>query len=158
MIKEKNSLIFIVLVFLISSCSRDVVFTDAAVMKDKTWKLSDIPDFSVTVTDTAQITDISFTIRTGSGYPFRNLWLFVIAYAPDGKSISDTLEYNLADEKGNWYGRGPGDIHELILPYRSGVFFPVTGTYRFRIQHGMRVGDLEGVYDFGLRIIKAPGK
>lgn len=152
MTKETNSLVFLTLFLVITSCSNDVIYTDTAVMKGQTWELSTVPEFTIPITDTTQLTDISFTIRTGSGYPFRNLWLFITAYSPDGKSISDTLEYELADEMGNWYGKGFGDIHELNLPFRSKVFFPLTGTYRFKIQHGMRAGNLEGVYDFGLKI------
>jgi len=100
------------------------------------------------------VTDVDFTIRTGSDYPFRNIYLFVTAISPDGKSITDTLHYDLADEKGNWYGKGFGDIHELSLPYRTNVFFPLKGTYTFKIRHGMRISDLKGVYDLGLRIEK----
>jgi gliding motility-associated lipoprotein GldH len=155
MIKETNRGIFLVLLFFLSSCSGDVVFTDNVAMPDKMWQLSNVLDFSVPVTDTTQLTNVYFTIRTGSDYPFRNLFLFITASSPDGKSITDTLEYDLADEKGNWYGKGFGDIHELDLPYRSDVFFLVKGTYRFKIQHGMRIGDLRGVYDFGLRIEKS---
>jgi gliding motility-associated lipoprotein GldH len=110
--------------------------------------------FTIPVTDTAINTNVFFTIRTGSEYPFRNIYLFVTSSSPDGKSICDTLEYNLADEKGNWYGRGFGDIKELNLPFKSNVFFPVKGTYKFNVQHGMRIGDLKGVYDIGLRIEK----
>jgi gliding motility-associated lipoprotein GldH len=154
MIKTNKGISLILLLF-VSSCSSDVVFTDSVVMKDKIWELSNVPDFRVPVTDTTQLTDVSFTIRTGSDYPFRNIFLFVTAYSPEGNSISDTLEYSLADEKGNWYGKGFGDIHELDLPYKSGVFFPVKGTYRFQIKHGMRIVDLKGVYDFGLRIVKS---
>jgi gliding motility-associated lipoprotein GldH len=155
MIREINKSIFFILLIFLSSCRSDIVFTDSAVMKNKIWGLSDVADFRVPVTDTTQLTDVYFTIRTGTDYPFRNLFLFITAYSPDGKSISDTLEYFLADEKGHWYGKGFGDIHELDLPYRSGVFFPIIGTYRFKIQHGMRIGDLAGVYDFGLRIVKS---
>ena len=57
--------------------------------------------------------------------PFRNIYLFVTTTSPDGKTITDTLQYNLADEKGKWYGKGFGDIHELNLPYKSNVYFPV---------------------------------
>ena len=155
MIKETNKGLFLILLFFLSSCSSDVVFTDSVIMPDKIWQLSNVPDFIVPVTDTTQHTDVFFTIRTGSDYPFRNLFLFITASSPDGKSITDTLEYDLADEKGNWYGKGFGDIHELDLPYRSDVFFLLKGTYRFKIQHGMRIGDLRGVYDFGLRIEKS---
>jgi gliding motility-associated lipoprotein GldH len=139
---------------LLSSCNSNVVYTDSMEMPDRTWKLLDIPAFKIPVTDTLKSNNVFFTIRTGSSYPFRNIYLFVTTISPDGKSITDTLQYNLADEKGKWYGKGFGDIHELNLPYKTNVYFPVKGSYKFKIQHGMRVEDLKGVYDFGLRIEK----
>ncbi|MBE3087464.1 MAG: gliding motility lipoprotein GldH [Bacteroidetes bacterium] len=139
---------------LLSSCNSNVVFTDSLEMPGRTWKLLDIPAFKIPVTDTLNSNNVFFTIRTGSSYPFRNIYLFVTTTSPDGKSITDTLQYNLADEKGKWYGKGFGDIHELNLPYKTNVYFPLKGSYQFKIQHGMRVEDLKGVYDFGLRIEK----
>jgi gliding motility-associated lipoprotein GldH len=112
------------------------------------------PVFRVPVSDTLKSNDIFFVLRTGSDYPFRNLFLFVTATSPDGKIMADTLQYYLADDKGKWYGKGFGDIHELKLPYRSNVYFPLKGDYTFRIQHGMRKEDLPGVYDIGIRIEK----
>jgi gliding motility-associated lipoprotein GldH len=152
MIREINKSSTLLLLLLLSSCNSDVIFTDSVVMQDNIWDLSNVPDFSMLIDDTTQLTDVFFTIRTGSNYPFRNLFLFVTVYSPDGNIMTDTLEYYLADEKGNWYGKGFGDIHELNLPYRTNVFFPARGTYLFNIQHGMRIGDLPGIYDFGLRI------
>jgi gliding motility-associated lipoprotein GldH len=114
----------------------------------------DIPVFLVPISDTLNSNNVLFTIRNGSSFPFRNIYLFVTTTSPDGKKITDTLQYNLADEKGKWFGKGFGDIHELKLPYKSNVYFPLKGTYEFRIQHGMRVENLKGVYDFGLRIEK----
>lgn len=121
------------------------------------WKLPDKIVFEIPVSDTLSSNDVSFIIRTGSSYPFRNIYLFVSTSSPEGNLITDTLMYYLADEKGNWFGKGIGDIHELKLPYKTNVFFPVKGTYRIQLQHGMRVEDLKGVYDVGLRIEK-PGK
>jgi gliding motility-associated lipoprotein GldH len=157
MIKGKNRLSFILIltfILLLSSCNSNIVYTDSLLMPKKTWALLDIASFRIPITDTVNSNNVLFTIRTGSSYPFRNIFLFVTTTSPDGKSISDTLQYNLADEKGKWYGKGFGDIHELNLPYKSNVYFPVKGTYQFKIQHGMRVEDLKGVYDFGLRIEK----
>jgi gliding motility-associated lipoprotein GldH len=128
------------------------VFTDSIPVPGKKWELMNIHSFKVPVTDTLVSNNVFFTLRTGSSYPFRNIYLFVQTKSPDGKFITDTLEYSLADEKGNWYGKGFGDIHELNLPYKSNVYFPVKGTYQFNIRHGMRIENLNGVYDFGLRI------
>jgi gliding motility-associated lipoprotein GldH len=136
---------------LLQSCN-NAAYTDSIQMPGKKWELMNIPSFSVPVDDTINSHDVIFSIRTGSAYPFRNIYLFVQTTSPDGKFITDTLEYYLADEKGNWFGKGFGDIHELDLPYKSNVYFPVKGTYQFNIRHGMRIEDLNGVYDFGLRI------
>jgi gliding motility-associated lipoprotein GldH len=148
------SVLILTFIFLLPSCNSNVVYTNSQAMPKETWKLMDIPVFKVTITDTVNSHNVMFTIRSGSSYPFRNVYLFVTTTSPAGIKITDTLQYNLADEKGKWYGRGFGDIHELNLPYKSNVFFPLKGTYEFRIQHGMRVENLKGVYDFGLRIEK----
>jgi len=157
MTEEKNSnLLSLILIsaLLMISCNSNIVFTDSFSMEDNVWRLTSIPVYNVTVTDTASANDIFFSVRTGSSYPFRNIFLFVTTTSPDGKSITDTLEYQLADEKGRWLGKGLGDINELRLPYKTNIFFPVTGTYRIRVQHGMRAEDLKGVYDFSLRVEK----
>jgi gliding motility-associated lipoprotein GldH len=157
MIKGNHScpLAFILTSFvLLLSCNNNIVYTESETMPGKKWELMNIPAFRVTIDDTLKSNNVTFTIRTGSAYPFRNIYLFVKTASPDGKSITDTLEFNRADEKGNWDGKGFGDIHELNLPYKSNVFFPVKGTYLFTIQHGMRIEDLNDVYDFGLKIEK----
>jgi gliding motility-associated lipoprotein GldH len=155
MIKETSRylLLLTVVAFLIS-CGRNVVFTDSLEMQGNTWRLRDIPVFNIPVSDTLNSNNIYFIIRTGSSYPYRNIYLFATTTAPDGKRITDTLQYDIADEKGNWYGKGFGDIHELTLPYKSNVFFPLSGEYQISVQHGMRIEDLKGVYDFGLRVEK----
>lgn len=145
---------FMVSPALLLSCNSHVMFTGSAVMPSNIWQLDNIPDFSIPVDDTLSSNNISFSIRTGSSYPFRNIYLFVTTFSPDGEKITDTLNFYLADEKGNWYGKGFGDINELKLPYRQNVFFPASGTYQVNISHGMRNAGLEGVYDIGLRVEK----
>ena len=157
MIKGTNRFSFsitLIFVLLLSSCKSNVVYTSSTAMGQETWKLMDIATFKVPITDTINSNNVIFTIRNGTAYPFRNIFLFVTTSSPDGKMITDTLQYNLADEKGKWYGKGFGDVHELNLPYKSNVYFPAKGIYEFKIQHGMRVENLKGVYDFGLRIEK----
>jgi gliding motility-associated lipoprotein GldH len=134
------------------SCNSNIVYTDSAAMPGKRWELMNIIKFRATINDTLSSNNVTFTIRSGSSYPYRNIYLFVKTVSPDGNSITDTLEYFLADEKGKWYGRGFGDVHELNLPYKSNVFFPRKGAYQFNIQHGMRKESLDGIYDIGLRI------
>jgi gliding motility-associated lipoprotein GldH len=144
--------IFISLLF--SACNSNVIFTDSVSIPNEEWTLDNVASFSPEITDTISYNNIFFTIRTGSSYPFRNIYFFVSTTSPAGKTITDTLQYMLADEKGKWYGKGTGDIHELTLPFKASVYFPLKGIYSFKIRHGMRSEQLKGVYDIGLRIEK----
>ena len=146
------ALIFSIL--LLASCNRDVLYTDSVTIPENQWLLDFNPEFSAEINDTLSNCDLLFTIRTSSSYPFRNIFLFVTTTSPIGASITDTLEYMLADEKGKWFGKGLGELHELTLSYKPNIYFPLKGTYNFKIQHGMRVEDLNGVYDIGMRIVK----
>jgi gliding motility-associated lipoprotein GldH len=146
--------VFLASFVMLSSCNNNIVYIDSAALPGKKWELMNILSFRVPVDDTLSTNNVTFTIRSGSSYPYRNIYLFVKTVSPDGNSITDTLQYNLADEKGKWYGRGFGDVHELNLPYKSNIFFPRKGTYQFNIQHGMRKEELDGIYDIGLRIEK----
>jgi gliding motility-associated lipoprotein GldH len=139
---------------LIYSCNKDVLYTDSVNIPSEVWSLDFIPEFNSEISDTTSICNIYLTIRTGTAYPYRNIWFFVNTRSPSGKNITDTLQYMLADEKGKWFGKGFGDIHELNLPFRTGVFFREKGTYTFRVRHGMRNENLNGVYDLGLTITK----
>ncbi|HUX96866.1 MAG TPA: gliding motility lipoprotein GldH [Bacteroidales bacterium] len=155
MTKRINRIFYLFLLvssILFAACNSNVVFTGSVAMKGNKWELMNIPVFKVSVTDTINSNNLSFILRTGSDYPFRNIFLFVTATSPEGKILTDTLQYYLADDKGKWYGRGFGDIHEMNLPYISNVFFPSKGEYTFRIQHGMRTVNLPGIYDIGFRI------
>jgi gliding motility-associated lipoprotein GldH len=161
MITGKIKLIYPALIFsllLLNSCSRGIVYTESVAIPNKHWLLDFNPQFSAGITDTISNCNILFTIRNSSSYPFRNIFLFVTATSPNGSSITDTLEYMLADEKGKWYGKGIGDVRELTVRYKSNIYFPAKGKYSFTVQHGMRSEDLEGIYDFGMRIVKTTNK
>jgi gliding motility-associated lipoprotein GldH len=140
---------------LFTSCSKNTVYTDTEVMPGNKWDLTSVLSFSTEITDTLSSNNIFFTIRTGSSYPYRNIFLFVTTTSPEGKTLSDTLQYDLADEKGKRYGIGFGDIRELELPFKTNVFFPHKGVYSFSIRHGMRTEVLNDIYDFGLSIVNA---
>jgi gliding motility-associated lipoprotein GldH len=153
-INKYTFLFFVFLTWLLYACNSNILFTDSVSMPGEEWTLENVPSFEPEITDTISSNNIFFTVRTGASYAFRNIYLFVSTTSPAGKTITDTLQYMLADEKGKWYGRGFGDVHELNLPFKTSVYFPSKGIYSFKIRHGMRIETLKGVYDIGLRIEK----
>jgi gliding motility-associated lipoprotein GldH len=73
---------------------------------------------------------------------------------PDGITSRDTLELTLADYDGRWLGSGMGSIKFSRFLFQQGIRFKQTGTYHFMLEQAMRVRDLDGIHDIGLRIEK----
>ncbi len=86
------------------------------------------------------------------------MWVFIKSSAPNGQTSIDTLECILADKTGKWAGDGLGDIWDIQIPWRMNVRFPVSGKYTVEYEQAMRVDDLPGIMDMGLRIEKAEAK
>lgn len=156
--KNRSGVRSIVLLALITitifiSCNSDNLYTAIEEIPGNSWNRYNKPVFRAEIIDTLQHCDIYITLRNTHNYPFRNIFLFVTTTSPEGNNIKDTVEYIITDESGRWLGKGLGDIHDLSLPYKSNVLFPVSGTYRFRIEQGMRVDDLDGIMNVGMKII-----
>src|SRR5690606_19711501 len=112
--------------------------------------------------DTVGYYNIFIHIRAGKEYPYNNLFLIVKTFQPDGKAVADTLQYEMTDVAGNLLGNGLTDVKESALWFKSKYRFKKAGTYKFDIEHAVRKAGaqdgeqlLEGVYDVGMRIVKA---
>jgi len=149
--KFKLSLLALIAAITVS-CNPEIMYFDHADFRNNEWDRQNKPVFEAEITDTLTPARVDINLRTGSDYPYRNIYLFVSTFAPGGEQVTDTLEYMLADERGRRYGSGRGDIRELNLSYRQNVYFPESGTYRFVIEHAMRTEVLKGVYDIGIKI------
>jgi gliding motility-associated lipoprotein GldH len=136
------------------SCHTGSIYNESKSIPGYKWNADQTISFSAPVSDTLNAFDINLVIRTTNSYPYRNLFLFIETRSPEDYRIKDTVEYFLADEKGNWYGSGLGDINDLSVPFKTNVLFPDTGKYVFNIRQGMREQNLSGVSDIGIQISK----
>lgn len=108
----------------------------------------------MTIPDSIKIYNLSFNVRNEGRYPYSNLWLFVKVTPPKGKILNDTIELTLSSPEGKWLGSGLGDLYDMKYPFKTSVFFPSAGYYRFEIRQGMRTenGYLNGIHDFGMTL------
>lgn len=119
------------------------------------WDMNQKLVFDFTVPDTISRYNFYFNIRNTDEYPFRNIYVFFHTKFPNGKMGNDTIEFPLMDESGRWLGRGQGDIHDCRLIFRKNVRFAVAGKYHMEVEHAMRIEQLPGVINAGIRIEKA---
>ncbi len=150
-IKAIYNKIFIIL-FFFTSCTGNILFDDIHEISSVGWNANDKLIFRVPVNDISGSYNIYLHIRNSNDYEYSNLWLFLTTTSPGGISMTDTVEFVLADPSGQWLGSGLGSINTSLIPYKQNVRFPQRGIYSFEIQQGMRKEVLENIMDIGVRI------
>lgn len=137
-----------------SGCSDgNALFRDFTDLPETGWERDSAIQYDVTVTDTAQPYVLLVAVRHTQSYPYRNLYLGRQIIGADGIEYQDTVEIQLADDRGTWLGEGVGGIKTLTVPFRGqAVSFQKPGPYRFRFQHVMRENPLPGMRSLGFTI------
>lgn len=157
MIKLRFCLIVLILIG-ITSCDDKQVFDEYQTVSDA-WEIDEKVSFTLPELDATQAYNLFINIRNNNEYKFSNLFLISEMKFPNGKVVTDTLEYRLAAPDGEWLGTGFSDLKENKLWYKEKVSFTEEGNYIVTLQHAMRkngevhgVSSLEGITDIGFRI------
>lgn len=142
---------FIGLMFAVS-CNTKALFDNTKSIPGDVWNQYEKIKFEVPVADTYGSYKFYLNVRHTTDYRYANLYFFINTKFPDGTTARDTVECILARRDGKWLGKGLTGIKDNQVLLRTGLKFPVPGTYIFEFEQAMREEDLEGITDIGLRI------
>jgi len=159
--KMKNkTLLILSLIFSLTACQNNVVFEQTKDINQTVWHRDSIVKMQFKPHDTLQTYDLFFLIRNDNRYPYANIFL-IAKMENRHQKIIDTLEYAMADEKGNWLGSGIWDLKESKLVYKKNFKFkdtlPVTISVGYAVRKtGQILGDeeLPGIKTVGIIIEK----
>mgnify|MGYP002623831778 CR=1 FL=1 len=135
--------LFIGLTFV--ACNDKTMFSEFYTMPLSGWDADSLITFNVEVQDTINAYDIIIDVRHTIAYPYQNMWLFV---------NNDSIDFYLANRRGQWLGNGSGELREMPVLYKSNIRFKSCGTYTYVVQQGMRNKNLQGIRDIGLIVEK----
>lgn len=150
--------LLVILGCLVLSCDSNRVYDEYQTIPS-TWNKDSIVTFNLKTIDSVEPYNVFINIRNNSDFDYSNLFLIAQIKFPQGKVITDTLEYEMAAPNGEWLGTGFGDVKESKLWYKQNVIFEETGNYKFSLQQAMRkngneegIENLEGITEVGFRI------
>ncbi len=157
----RNSVAFIFLLFLIVSCDTGVVVSKTKSLSG-VWNKEDVVIFEIPQLDSTKKYNAFLHIRNSNEYKYNNLFLIVSMNFPHGKTVTDTLEYRMANPDGTWLGEGIGSIKENKFWYKEDVSFFEDGVYTISIAQAVRnngevdgVTNLAGITDVGFSLEEA---
>ena len=159
--KNKSLFVILLLLGILTACQNNVVMQQTKDINQAIWHRDSIVRMQFKPQDTVQAYNLSFLIRNDNKYPYANIFL-IAKMTNDRQEIIDTLEYAMADEKGNWLGSGIWDLKESKLVYKKDYKFKDTLPVTISVGHAVRktgqiLGDEEvpGIKTIGIIIEKA---
>jgi len=146
---------------MIISCDSKMVVGEMQDMPGH-WNKNDVLEFRVPRLDSLKKYDLFIHLRNTNDYPYNNIFLIASIEFPHGKTITDTLEYRMANPDGTWLGSGIGTVKENKLWYKEDVSFFESGDYIIRLSQAVRnigaihgVTQLDGITEVGYSIEEA---
>ena len=133
----------------LTACRQDIVFSQFVSIPSEEWHVDSVAQFNYQIPDKKVGYQVLVYVRHTERYPYQNMWLFL-----DNGTQRDTIEFYLADDRGQWLGDKHHGFIEMPVLIEEDYHFSDTGTYYMKIQHGMRDSLLRGVSDVGMEIIR----
>ncbi len=142
----------ICVLFLLFSCGNasEEVYVNNVSNK---WNKKAEQKFEFNIADAQHPKNIIFVVRNNSDYPYSNLRLIVnFVDQKTKKKQTDTLNYVMSQPNGEWIGKGFGDTKEILFQYKLNYKFPENGKYSIGVLQAMRMDNLPGIEDIGIKI------
>jgi len=157
-----KSLFVVALVLVLASCNSGLVKSEYRATNNGSWDKDLVMKFEFSELDTLQNHNMFINIRNDNNFAYNNLFLITEMAFPNGETVTDTLEYEMATPDGTWLGKGFGSIKENKLWFKENIVFPTSGVYTLQVSHAMRkngsvngIVNLEGITDVGFEIVKS---
>lgn len=148
-----SSILGVLLTFFSLTCSNEQKYDlEYKTLNNSIWAIDDTLRLSVDISDTSMLYTWNFNAEILPEYPNSNIWLFVTLMSPGGSISTDTLEYVLADAKGEWYGTHDGEITISRNKISPCMKYSVPGTYIMSVVQGMRTDSLAGLKAIELNV------
>jgi gliding motility-associated lipoprotein GldH len=142
------------LVLLLDACDSKRFYEENKTIENGVWNVHQKASFQVDIADSLARYNVYLNVRNDGEYPYSNLYLFIHTILPGGRTATDTVECQLAAPDGKWTGSGVGNLKFNRFLFQKGMLFPRKGRYLFEIEQAMRVSELRGIRDVGIRLEK----
>ncbi len=133
----------------LSACHTDTVYSEFQSVPLQEWSADSVLTYRFDIEDSLSIYRMLVCVRHTEQYPYQNMWLFL-----NDSLRQDTIEFYLANDRGEWLGNGRNGLIEMPVLYEEAYRFSHGGKQVWHIQHGMREQSLRGISDVGLIITK----
>lgn len=135
---------------LLTACGGQTVYHAYQSLPSSGWAKTDTLSFPVEISDSTAKYAFCLELRHRGEYPYRTLSLALSCHGEESV-FTDTLTFELADERGRWTGNGLGALYQNVLPARH---LPIkhAGLHTVSLQYVADDILLPGIHDVGIKV------
>lgn len=134
------------------ACHSPAVFEKYEKLPEENWNRYKAIEFNTHIPDSG-LYNVTLSIRHTTDFEMANLWCFISTRSNAAQQLKDTVNIKIAEPDGRWLGKG-GSIKTIEQSIRRNPVSLPRGNVRFRIEQGMRIEDMKGIKNVGIRIEK----
>tara|TARA_B100001057_G_scaffold493006_1_gene586591 strand:+ start:1857 stop:2345 length:489 start_codon:yes stop_codon:yes gene_type:complete len=138
---SKHSILSVLILGLTFACSKPPFFMDYHDF-DGHWPALKKVVFDIDAPIDKSV-NMMIYIRNNRQYPFSNLFLIARLKTGDSLLLCDTLEYAMANEQGQWLGKGFLEVKESKLWWKENYELPTADNLNVQLEHALRFNGSE---------------
>lgn len=147
----KRYLSFIFLL-LFAACNSASIFAGYQELSDETWNRYHVLEFTTHIPDSG-LYEVRLCLRHTTDYEMANLWCFISTRSSLHSELKDTVNLKVAEPDGQWLGQG-NTIKTIEQRINENPVLLPQGQVIFRIEQGMRIDNMKGIKNVGLKVLK----
>lgn len=144
--------IALILLGVFSSCDDTRIIDENTSIPNQAWFYKNKLGFDFEIPDTNKTYNVYVNLRVGSDYKYSNCFVMVHQTNPSLVQSKERKELILLDDRGNWLGKGLGDIYDFQIPVYTQKRFSEKGLYKLELEQNMREDTLSPIYAAGVRV------
>lgn len=144
----------VLLVILLTSCSRGKIYERYVGIRGNNWSRFDVIEFQAEIKDISPEYDFYVEFRHMEQFPMSYITIDFTFYTPSGETRSSEHRIDFRNAEGKLLGNGMGDLWDVEKLVRKGYKFTEPGICKFEISSTMSYADLPGIMQVGLVVRK----
>lgn len=133
-----KSLIPAIIFSALAGCTQAGYYSGFDELNPGGWAYNDTVTF---ITDSCVASSMMIALRHNDSYPYKNIWLEI-----SDSTRRDSVNIELCDIYGRWYGKGIGSSYQIAAP----IPFQLKPNEPLHVRHILRVDTIRGIERIGL--------
>lgn len=143
----------LIVVMLLTACKQSTIYYHCEDTPESGWEKNEHLTFDVGRLNSDATCQEELAVRISNRYPFMKVMLIVSqTIYPAGKTLTDTLDCNLINERGNAIGSGISQ-YQYLIPLKT-LQLHQGDSLHLSVHHNMKREILPGITSVGIRIKK----